>query len=409
MDDAKIRKMDEAGIQKMEDTKIRKMDDAKIRKIDDAKIRKMDDAKIRQMDDAKIGKMDDAKIPKMDDDKIRNIDDGKKELWLHVCNQGNLQVDLWMEKDALWLEKGSISFYVEYSQMLFMAEWNMIMFLGTPVMPDLDSMINTGLYINDLSMHDFSRDLMLAGTQQSVELKLALDQEQQKSKKLEISMQKLDEEMKRTDELLYQMIPKTVADRLRKGENPVSTCQMLFMAEWNMIMFLGTPVMPDLDSMINTGLYINDLSMHDFSRDLMLAGTQQSVELKLALDQEQQKSKKLEISMQKLDEEMKRTDELLYQMIPKTVADRLRKGENPVSTCQQPFLVLAISFQVFDSVTILFSDVVSFTSICSRITPLEVVSMLNSMYSLFDKLTERNKVYKASEKSNKFQAVDFAL
>lgn len=85
-------------------------------------------------------------------------------------------------------------------------------------------------------------------------------------------------------------------------------------------------------------------------RDLMLAGTQQSVELKLALDQEQQKSKKLEESMRKLDEEMRRTDELLYQMIPKQVADRLRRGENPIDTCE-----------MFDSVSILFSDVVTFT------------------------------------------------
>ncbi len=67
---------------------------------------------------------------------------------------------------------------------------------------------------------------MLAGTQQSVELKLALDQEQHKSKKLEESMRKLDEEMKRTDELLYQMIPKQVADRLRSGENPINTCEV---------------------------------------------------------------------------------------------------------------------------------------------------------------------------------------
>lgn len=110
--------------------------------------------------------------------------------------------------------------------------------------------------------------------------------------------------------------------------------QMIYMENWRMIMFLGTPVMPDLTSLIKTGLYINDLSMHDFSRDLMLAGTQQSVELKLALDQEQQKSKKLEESMRKLDEEMRRTDELLYQMIPKQVADRLRRGENPIDTCE---------------------------------------------------------------------------
>lgn len=112
-------------------------------------------------------------------------------------------------------------------QMIYMENWKMIMFLGTPVMPDLNALISTGLYINDLSMHDFSRDLMLAGTQQSVELKLALDQEQQKSKKLEESMRKLDEEMRRTDELLYQMIPKQVADRLRRGENPIDTCEVI--------------------------------------------------------------------------------------------------------------------------------------------------------------------------------------
>ncbi|GFW51895.1 hypothetical protein TNCV_1188261 [Trichonephila clavipes] len=44
--------------------------------------------------------------------------------------------------------------------------------------------------------------------------------------------------------------------------------------------------MRDLDAMVHTGLYINDLSMHDFSRDMVLAGQQQSAELKLALDQQ---------------------------------------------------------------------------------------------------------------------------
>lgn len=37
--------------------------------------------------------------------------------------------------------------------------------------------------------------------------------------------------------------------------------------------------------MVLTGLYVNDLSMHDFSRDMVLAGQQQSAELKMALDQ----------------------------------------------------------------------------------------------------------------------------
>ena len=81
--------------------------------------------------------------------------------------------------------------------------------------------------------------------------------------------------------------------------------QMLYVHEWRAIIYLATPVfvsffflfcfctlfivlffsLENLDVMFNTGLFINDLSMHDSSRDLVLAGTQQSAELKLALDQ----------------------------------------------------------------------------------------------------------------------------
>lgn len=132
---------------------------------------------------------------------------------------------------------------------------------------------------------------------------------------------------------------------------------MLYMDEWKSMVYLAAPKyviifqndnfylhvntiiflensMRDLDALIQTGLYINDLSLHDFSRDIVLVGPQQSAELKLALDQELHKSEQLKDSMRKLDVEMKRTDELLYQMIPKIVADRLRKGESALNTCQ---------------------------------------------------------------------------
>ncbi|CAF1102878.1 unnamed protein product [Rotaria sp. Silwood1] len=159
--------------------------------------------------------------------------------------------------------------------------------------------------------------------------------------------------------------------------------QMLYVQEWKAIIYLATPVLENLDAMFNTGLFINDLSMHDSSRDLVLAGTQQSAELKLALDQEKQKSKALEDSMRKLDVEMKKTDLLLYQMIPKKIADRLRSGEKAANLCE-----------TFESCTILFSDVVGFTTICASLTPMEVVSILNEMYTKFDKCLEIHNCYK---------------
>lgn len=53
-------------------------------------------------------------------------------------------------------------------------------------------------------------------------------------------MRKLDAEMKRTDSLLYQMIPKPVADRLRRGEPAITTCQVKTSGSLQLIQFYLT-------------------------------------------------------------------------------------------------------------------------------------------------------------------------
>ena len=52
--------------------------------------------------------------------------------------------------------------------------------------------------------------------------------------------------------------------------------------------------------------------------------------------------------------------------------------------------------KVVQNCTILFSDVVGFTSTCSQLTPMEVVSLLNSMYTKFDQALENHYVYKVT-------------
>lgn len=48
----------------------------------------------------------------------------------------------------------------------------------------------------------------------------------------------------------------------------------------------------------------------------------------------------------------------------------------------------------FKECTILFSDVVMFTNICSLCEPIQIVLMLNSMYLRFDRLMTVHNVYK---------------
>lgn len=77
--------------------------------------------------------------------------------------------------------------------------------------------------------------------------------------------------------------------------------------------------------------------MHDYSRDIMLATTQEHIEIRMSLAAVESRSKEMALQMRRLDEVQKKTDELLYQMIPRSVAERLRSGQGQswVSVAEQ--------------------------------------------------------------------------
>lgn len=52
------------------------------------------------------------------------------------------------------------------------------------------------------------------------------DKAEQRSEELEKSYELLETWKRRGDDLLYSMIPQTVADRLRHGNSPLSTCEV---------------------------------------------------------------------------------------------------------------------------------------------------------------------------------------
>lgn len=79
--------------------------------------------------------------------------------------------------------------------------------------------------------------------------------------------------------------------------------------------------------------------------------------------------------------EKKVTDSLLYQMVPKQVADKLKKSVH-------------IDAEYFKSVTIFFSDICGFATISTTSSPMDIVQLLNTIYVTIDDLLDDYDVYK---------------
>lgn len=102
--------------------------------------------------------------------------------------------------------------------------------------------------------------------------------------------------------------------------------------------------------------------------------------------------------------EKAKTEELISQMLPRQVADNLKNGL-PVEP--ETFAMVTIFFRyvlfIWAFLTLqyknyqhyeLSSDIVGFTSIARDSTPLQVVDLLNDLYTCFDAILDNYDVYK---------------
>lgn len=83
----------------------------------------------------------------------------------------------------------------------------------------------------------------------------------------------------------------------------------------------------------------------------------------------------LEKKQKRLEEEQEKAEQLLLNILPHAIAQTLKSDQSAIA-------------EHFDEVTILFADIVGFTALSAQLSPIELVKLLNEIFSQFDKLVD---------------------
>ncbi|KAK2188586.1 hypothetical protein NP493_128g05046 [Ridgeia piscesae] len=128
-----------------------------------------------------------------------------------------------------------------------------------------------------------------------------------------------------------------------------------------------------LQDLSRSGLSLADVPIHDSTRDLFLLSEQFRAEYEL--------TQRLQ-TYRELEAEKEVNDNLVYSILPPSVANRLREGE-PVEAVK------------YSAVTILFSGVCDFNAFCANNAPMKVETV-GDKYMLASGLPEKNSVHAKS-------------
>ncbi|KAL6723748.1 hypothetical protein Aduo_018722 [Ancylostoma duodenale] len=158
---------------------------------------------------------------------------------------------------------------------------------------------------------------------------------------------------------------------------------MIIVSGGSYILYISSVNVATVRELIERNLHVSDMQRHDGTRDLIMLNQSRmsQVELNRKLEETTKNLKKM---ASELEVEKQKTDELLCELMPASIADALRQGK-------------MVEASDFADCTLLFTDIVTFTNICAKCTPYDVVTLLNDLYLRFDRLiglVSLNKPYK---------------
>ena len=94
----------------------------------------------------------------------------------------------------------------------------------------------------------------------------------------------------------------------------------------------------------------------------------------------------------RIDQEKARAEDLLGRVLPAPIVRRLKRGQTQIA-------------DHLDAVTVVFADIVGFTPLAARLSPAEVVELLDDIFRKFDELAQRCGVEKIKTIGDAYMAV----
>jgi class 3 adenylate cyclase len=126
----------------------------------------------------------------------------------------------------------------------------------------------------------------------------------------------------------------------------------------------------DIESVVRCiELGAEDYLFKPFNPIILKARISACLEKKRLRDQEQ-------AYLKQLQEEQEKSEKLLLNILPQPIAEQLKQGQRVIA-------------DNFTEVTVLFADIVDFTALAAKLSPSELVELLNTIFSMFDELVER--------------------
>lgn len=114
-----------------------------------------------------------------------------------------------------------------------------------------------------------------------------------------------------------------------------------------------------------------------FALNFLFVSTMIYLLLRFSIAEKHKAQARFEEAHRELEQEQERSERLLLNILPAPVALRLKNAEHTIA-------------DGFADATVMFADIVNFTQVAANMTPSQVFSMLNSIFSAFDDMAEQH-------------------